>query len=372
MNIRSAWLLNSTDADGGQTRVDTRLAPLGTMTPNGVLSSRDGVIPGSVGGNEAISGLRVFGDTAGMSAKVAPGRAVVQSTEVAGAYPVVCSEHTSVTFGDGDPGYPRVDLVVLRIYDAQQDASNQTAAVIEVVQGIPAANPVAPKTPLGSLALAEVTVPKGASSGTGGINWATAVKDRRRATVAVGGIIPLGWGLGFDGAYPGQYRDTGVGLERWDGQKWMPYPQRPSWQDYTPIWRATQGPPVNLGNGSVTGRYIQDGPIVHFRAELTIGSTTTWGGSGSNGNWYLSLPVRPVAKPVHTVNFRARIGGESNGYFHGGAEISASYEEKGVARSWSAVQASGKPTGFWVDGDDPMPPVAKNWYEVYGTYEAAV
>lgn len=80
-----------------------------------------------------------------------------------------------------------------------------------------------PVTPSASLALAEVTVPAAASVGTGGIDWANGVFDRRRPTVAIGGVIPQSWGDNFDGAYPGQFRDTGTHLERWDGTAWQPY-----------------------------------------------------------------------------------------------------------------------------------------------------
>lgn len=379
MNIRSAWLLNSTpDGNGGQSRIDTRLAPLGTMTPSGPLMSRDGVIPGSPNGDETVSGLQVTGGATGMSAKVSPGRAVVQSTEVAGAYPVYVPEYTSITFADGDPGNPRVDLVVVRIYDNDQDASNKTAAAIEIVQGTPSASPTAPPTPSGSLALAEVTVPAGASTGAGGLNWKSAVKDRRRVTVAVGGIIPRGWGLGFNGAYPGQYRDTGVGLERWDGSVWKPYPDPiPSWQSYTPKWGAENGPQPKTGNGSVTGRYIKVGNEVRFYASLSIGTTSNWGGSGHNGNWYLTLPV-PPAVPI-AAHFRGRIGPGDGVYYFGGCQIyrsdpnnriSGVADGTGVARGWCCNDSNGRPSGAWVDADHPAVPTPdKSWYEVWGTYE---
>ncbi|GHB22705.1 hypothetical protein GCM10010331_06210 [Streptomyces xanthochromogenes] len=369
MNIGSAWLLNSTDGSGGQTRLDTRLAPIGTMAPDGPLASRGGVIPGSAEGQYLMDGLYVFGDKAGMSALVAPGRAVVQGRPGAGAYPVYISEYTSLTFLDGDPGLPRVDLVVVRVYD---DAGT-TAAVLEIVQGEYAASPVAPRVPEAALALAEVKVPAGASAGNGGINWTTAVKDLRRPTASVGGIVPAG-GPAYRGSYPGQYRDNGGSLERWNGTEWRPYPEpRATWQDYTPAWgQATAGAPVpKLGNGSLWGRYIKDGPVAHFQAAVTIGSTSNWGGPNKNGNWYLSLPVRPAGPRGLTINFRARTGGDPGGYFYGGAEISTAYHPNGVARNWSTIQANGKPTGVWVDADDPMTPLPGSWYEVWGTYEVA-
>lgn len=48
MPVRSAWLINRTETETGQSRADTRLSPVGTMAPNGALSSTGGVIPGSM------------------------------------------------------------------------------------------------------------------------------------------------------------------------------------------------------------------------------------------------------------------------------------------------------------------------------------
>ncbi|MEU7164965.1 hypothetical protein AB0A70_10005 [Streptomyces morookaense] len=367
-SVRSAWLLNRTDAGGGQTRTDTRLAPLGTMAPSGVLGSRDGVIPGSQYGKYVMDGLYVYGDQAGMTGKVAPGRAVVQSTEQAGAYPVTVTDYVPLLFADGDANNPRVDLVVVRVYDAQQDTSNRTEAVIEIVQGVPGATPATPPTPAGALALAEVTVPAGASAGKGGINWDTAVRDRRRATVAVGGIIPRGWGLNFPGAYPGQYRDTGTGLERWDGAQWKAYPEpRPTWQDYTPQWGADNGPVPRIGNGSLTGRYLHDGALVHFTATLKTGSTTNWGGAGKNGNWWLSLPVRPTG-PSISGHLKCRL---SAGYYHGGCYLEASRHANGSACGWTANNTDGGTNGGWADGDWPESVAEGNWFTVWGSYEAS-
>ncbi|MGK5631226.1 hypothetical protein [Streptomyces sp. URMC 123] len=298
MSVRSAWLLNRTDAGGGQTRVDTRLAPTGTMSPSGLLTSRDGILPGSPTGAEAVAGLAVTGD-AGMTAKVAPGRAVVQSTEVAGAYPVVSTQVESITFADGDAANPRIDLVVLRVYDQAHDTSNRTEAVIEVIKGTPAAAPVAPAVPSGALALAEVTVPTGASAGKGGLNWGSAVRDRRRATVAVGGVLPAGGPTAFPGAYPGQYRDNGSGLERWNGTAWAAYPPEPVWRSWTPTWTVSSGTNLpSFGNSVLNCRYVKVGRVVHFAFDVTFGSTAKYGAE----NWRFGLPV-PAAALTQAIGY---------------------------------------------------------------------
>ncbi|WP_171167519.1 hypothetical protein [Streptomyces sp. I05A-00742] len=374
MNLGSAWLLNSTNGEGGQSRLDTRLAPLGAMAAAGPLASRPGVLPGSADGREIVTGLAVATDGTGMSTRVGPGRAVVQGAAAAGAYPVHLPEPAGITFADGDPGNPRVDLVVVRIYDDQQDASGKTGAFIEIVPGVPGAKAVAPPVPPASLALAEVTVKTGASAGTGGLDWRTgAVRDRRQATVAAGGIIPADRGPGFNGAYPGQYRDNGTGLQRWNGKEWQDL--RPTWQSYTPQWGAEIGDQPKLGNGRVTGRYLKEGPQVQFYAALYIDTTTNWG-TAKNSNWYLTLPFAPSLAMPGT--FRARTGPNGGAYYFGGCHLFRTSPGQriqglpagtGIARSWSCPAPDGKATGDWVDATHPATPQPGSWYEVWGTYE---
>ncbi|MFK0180002.1 hypothetical protein ACIQVR_28975 [Streptomyces xanthochromogenes] len=215
MTVRAAWLL--TGPPDGQTRSDTRLAPLGTMVPEGELTSRDGVIAGG-------SPLLATG-VAAMQLQLGPGRALVQGTTAQGAYPVAVTVPETLTVADGDAQYPRIDSVVLRVYDGLYDQSKTTAVTVELVKGQPAASPAEPVLPACSLRLWSITVPAGASAGNGGITWASALADRRRFTASYGGVIPRGWGTSFTGAYDGQFRDNAGVLERWNATtaKWETY-----------------------------------------------------------------------------------------------------------------------------------------------------
>ncbi|MGW0560451.1 hypothetical protein ACWDZ4_07400 [Streptomyces sp. NPDC003016] len=226
MPVRSAWLINRTTTDSGQSRSDTRLAPTGTMAPSGALTSVSGVVPGSKDGRYMMDALYVYGDTAGMTANVAPGRAVIQGSPAAGAYPVVLTDYTQITFDDGDANNPRVDLVLLRVYDAQfAPVSGRTEAVLEILKGAPAPTPEPQPVPEGAIALARVNVPAGASVGTGGLDWSKAVYDMRHTTVAAGGILAESWNRDSKGGYAGQYRDNASQLQRWDGTRWVSYPR---------------------------------------------------------------------------------------------------------------------------------------------------
>lgn len=216
MTVRSGWLLARAECGVGQTRQDTRLVPLGTMTPTGETTTRGGVIPGG----EPFALARV----SDMQAAVGSGRAIVQGRAGQGAYPVAVIAPEVLAFADGDPQYPRIDAVVIRVVDAEYDAAPHSTARLEIIQGTPATHAVAPVISGTAELLYEVTIPAGASQWTGGLDWSSAVTDRRRFTASVGGITPAGWSDSWSGAYVGQYRDNAGALERWDGNAWTPYP----------------------------------------------------------------------------------------------------------------------------------------------------
>lgn len=211
MSVRSAWLLPG-GAEPGQTREDTRLAPVGTMVPAGELTSRPGVIPGGAPFAASAAGA--------MSLQVGIGRAVVQGTTAQGAYPVAVDAPETLSFDDGDALLDRIDTVIIRVFDQLFDVSGENVARVEVVQGEPLASPVAPTLDPACEPLWDVTVPAGTSAGVGGIDWGTALGDRRRYTVAAGGILPPG-DTATAGAYAGQWRDNAGVFERWDGTAWV-------------------------------------------------------------------------------------------------------------------------------------------------------
>ncbi|MFH9297642.1 hypothetical protein [Streptomyces sp. NPDC017520] len=305
MPVRSAWLINRTETESGQSRADTRLAPLGTMAPNGALTGASGVIPGSVGGEHLMSGLYVFGESAGMRVTVAPGRAVIQGQEAAGAYPVVLTDYASLVLEDGNASNDRIDLVVLRVRDAQHDGGDRTEASLEVITGEAKATPEQPQTPPTSLPLARITVPAGASVGTGGIVWEEAVYDLRVPTVAVGGILVESWNRDVTGGYPGQYRDSSAALQRWDGARWASYP------------RQTGGiaPQGALAAGEYTGQYRDengqlqrwDGTLWRPAVPSTAWAHNTDGGYCTATSWVEA--VTDTTGPTVTATFTVPVTG---------------------------------------------------------------
>ncbi|MGY3338178.1 hypothetical protein ACVW0K_004277 [Streptomyces filamentosus] len=222
MAIRPGWLLPS-----GQTRQTTRLTALGAGIPVDPLVTRSGILPGSADGKYRVGGLSLTG-SGPMTATVHAGRALVQGRPEQGAYPVVLDGDTVLAFGDGDPLNPRIDLVVLRVYDDDFDGLGRHEAVLEVLAGRPEAAPAAPAVPPASLPLFTVRVKAGTSAGSGGIAWTGGdLTDLRTTVTGVGGILPVHNNAGVPGSYPGQYQDNDVAhhLQRWSGTGWVAYPK---------------------------------------------------------------------------------------------------------------------------------------------------
>jgi hypothetical protein len=402
MNLRSSWV-----AETGQTREDTRLTQMGATTPANPLEVRSGILPGSYDGQYRLAGFWMEGGSGSMTATLHEGRAVVEGGGGHGAYPVTLPESMTLTFADGDAQYARIDVVVLRIYDNQYDASGFTKAAVEIVRGTPAATPAFPPLPGIALPLYQVRVRAGASAGKGGVNWNGDVTDLRTPTVAVGGILPVVGETG-NGAYPGQYRDSGGSLQRWDGSAWVGYPsalggiapagsvstasytgqyrdssdgtlqrwdgsqwvsyQRvPSWTAYTPVWYSSTGAAPVVGNGSLNGSYVKLGNLVHVRVRLIMGSTTNLSALDSAGAWSISMPVLPASGWMTDILLNV-VGFSSNGFrfFQGAAQLSAS--NGGVANRFTVT--SGTTAASWTKSV-PYTWQAADVLSIWGSYESA-
>ncbi|MFF2612697.1 hypothetical protein [Kitasatospora sp. NPDC058046] len=317
MTVRSAWLLNP-----GQTREDTRLAPIGTWTPTGPTTTRAGVVPG---GNPLALSIT------GMTGTIDIGRGVAQGTTGQGAYDLVVTVPETFAIDPGHASQTRYDTVWLVAYDRQYDSSGQLKPAVVYQPGTPGngAPPTAPVGVTAYLRLWDIQVPAGASAGAPP-NWAALLTDRRVFTVAAGAIHP-----GADtgpGSYPGQWRDNAVtgAFERWDGGAWVPWsaalrgiapgslssgsytgqwrdgaiglqrwsgsawgPGLGEWQTYVPTWTASSVNPI-LGNGTLTSRWTRIGRTIMWMGSLTLGSTS----SGGGGLWSMTLPVQAAANGI--------------------------------------------------------------------------
>lgn len=58
-----------------------------------------------------------------------------------------------------------------------------------------------------------------------------------------------------------------------------------AWTSFTPTWTGSGGNPA-IGNGTLSGAYLQVGKTLHVRYWMKAGSTTTFG----TGTWYFTVP----------------------------------------------------------------------------------
>lgn len=230
------------------------------------LGARPGVRPG---GNQ----LRVT--VASGTATVAAGAMCLapQATSTQAPYWAALPVAEAHTLTAADTTNPRKDSIVARVYDHDEDGSGLRIFRTEYLVGTPAASPVVPATPAGSIRLAIIDVPKvGAGS--------PAVTDDRRFTVAAGGILPARFASDITPGQAGRYRhrlDTGR-LQRDTGTYWAPV------APITYEGVASVDLTTTTGEADITGAVVNlvtDAPNAVFMAEATALVDTTTAGATS-------------------------------------------------------------------------------------------
>ncbi|WP_042400221.1 hypothetical protein [Streptacidiphilus carbonis] len=202
------WLTGCTyDANGGNdlrnSGVSAYFYDQGIVTGTSI-----GLLAGVVGG----AGLQATAGT-GMTVLVQPGSFVVpnSATPTAGGYASTLSTQATLTVQTADPSNPRIDIVVANVVD---NGNSTSFGQVQILTGTAAPSPSAPGAPANSLILAQLSVPAGTSSMTGGL-----VTDKRSFTTTTGGVLvaPKGSATGYvgqvayDGASGSFYHNTNVG-----------------------------------------------------------------------------------------------------------------------------------------------------------------
>ncbi len=169
-------------ASGVTGLADHRVLNGALVTSAGTIQVRGGVLPGSGAGN--------LSTVSAMVARIAPVKVVIANTVSAalGPYLLVSDANVDITFDAGEASVPRVDRIIARAYDNTNDGSGDTKGAIEYLKG--QASGSATALPANSILLYEMTVPAGASAGSGGLTFANAV-DQRVYTVANGAVFPV-------------------------------------------------------------------------------------------------------------------------------------------------------------------------------------
>lgn len=100
---------------------------------------------------------------------------------------------------------------------------------------------------------------------------------------------------------PSVWIRTSDNVTGWSGWKKLIHDPG-AWTSYTPTWASAGTGTPSLGNATVDCRSIKIGRKVEIRFEITFGSTTNFGNTGTGDNWLFGLPVA-AARTGDTIGF---------------------------------------------------------------------
>lgn len=172
-------------------RMQDKLSGWDVRVPNAGLATT-GLSNGGVARYYAVATTGDFSVTqrgagANMSVDVSAGFAMVGGTESAtqGNYGAYNDAVVNVAISASDPTNARIDVIGIRIRDAEYSGANNDAAII-VVTGTPSGAPAVPTLPADFLSLAHVAVAALAASIVN-----ANITDKRRMLASLGGTIPV-------------------------------------------------------------------------------------------------------------------------------------------------------------------------------------
>lgn len=136
------------------------------------------------------------------------------------------------------------------------------------------------------------------------------------------------------------------------------------WTAYTPTW-TSDGTAPSAGNAVIAAAYEQVGKTVHFRLDLTFGSTTTFG----TGSYRFGLPV--AAKSL-TRNHGILVAGYLEKSLVTAYGLIGARMTNGDTSSFELLYSTGSAgTALLVGRSAPVSWAANDFIRVYGSYEAA-
>jgi hypothetical protein len=235
------------------------------------MGARQGVRPGGTQWNVTLSGTTIT-VWAGVGI-VDPGLSQGQ-----GPYWVALPADETAALVAAHATSPRKDIVVVRVYDTDEDGSGLRLARSEYIPGVAAPSPSEPAVPAGSVKVATIDVP---AQGGG----SPVVTMNSPYTVAPGGVLPVRNVTELTGVtgYPGMaaYVLDGTGLVIWSGSAWVL--------------------PVNLigaQTAGMAGKKVLAGRSNIQATNAQTHSTTTV----SFGTTFASVPVVTICHSIHPPN----------------------------------------------------------------------
>lgn len=324
-----------------------------TMATGATFGARGGVRPGDPGLTVSLSGSTI---------NVSPGTAILPDH---GVYIGVLTSTWSGTLTAAHATLDRIDLVYLRIWDTDFDATGLRKTDVVYLAGTASSTPAAP-TPGGTeiyLPLATITVPH---TGAGSPSVSTSVKP---VTVAPGGVLPTS--TAPSSPYTGQYYDDGTNLRRYNGSSWDTYQKTPgAWTAWTPTWSTTSGLHLpSYGNAVVDCRYSKMGRTVLYYLHIVFGTTTNFGsGVVGSDNWSFSLPFAAATSGV-SIGIASMEPGHSTRATSGMAQVNTDLTTMSLFITGARIDGTAS-TGL-VDSITPFTWGSAMRVEVSGQYEAA-
>lgn len=147
--------------------------------------------------------------------------------------------------------------------------------------------------------------------------------------------------------------------------QWVPLAYGWQWTTYTPTWTSTGTAPA-IGNGTLSGRYAQQGKTVHLVVEISWGTTT----SAGTGGYRLSLPsgltARTTLEQCLTGRFfdsSANVAVAGSCTLSGGTFVALQYMRPSLAGDTVEITSvTGTAPATWANGDK---------LRAWGTFELA-
>ncbi|MBM9621035.1 hypothetical protein [Streptomyces zhihengii] len=314
---------NTVAYDGAELRRADSMLLMGNAAAGG---GRSGVRPGDPGLTVSLAGSTI-NVSAGVAAIAWPGQGVYRVALPASVSPgSVAAAHATL---------PRIDLVYLRVWDTDVDASGLRQADPVYLAGTASSTPAAP-TPAGTVVympLATISVP---ASGGGSPAVSTAV---RPLTVAPGGILP-GQASTPASPYTGQAWHDGTDLKVWNGSSVDTYAKVRN-TPYTALSVAS-GFTTPFGSLSPLGaRLVVDDGVTMVKLRGSVGCTS----DVTTAQVFATFPAqfRPPATQLRTITVARNYNASTMGSTR--VEIAAN----GTATVYGSV-APGQTTWFCFDG----------------------
>jgi len=155
-------------------------------------------------------------------------------------------------------------------------------------------------------------------------------------------------------------------MTTYDGSAWQVIAQPlnlGAWTSYTPTWTSSGTAPA-IGNGTLSGKYLKVGRMVHFAAKVLYGSTTTSG----TGSFKVGLPVTTSAADLYWSFAGDLLNTGTAQYPITGYAGASSTKAEIVLHT---VTGSTVYHGTTATGTTPFTFATGDWITINGTYEAA-